>query len=419
LSRRAAAVRFRNGPLDADNLVVEIISEVALSEKEGAGTNIARLKEELEALRGQIAELEKAEAERSKAEEALHRSLHYYRSLIRHTGDMITVLNPDFTLRWGSPSAGRVTGYGPHDLYGKTLENLIHPDDIEAVTEALREVLDNPGCSRYYEHRFRHADGSYHYHEVIATNLLDDPAVRGIVANSRDITARKLIEEELLARNRELDSFAHTVSHDLRTPLSLIEGYAQLMRAEDATEEEKETYLKNIIAAARRMDELTESLLEYAQAGQPSGEATVVDAGEMIREVVVEHEAAMIEKGVDLHVDEPLPGVRVDSLKLRQVLANLLSNAIKHGGGGPSARIVIGAEENGETVTFHVRDNGPGIDLYLLDEIFIPFKKFGSSSGLGIGLSTVKQAVESWGGKIWVESTSGEGTTFFFTAPAA
>jgi PAS domain S-box-containing protein len=394
------------------------ITEEALDKKPKEENDMDQDRAELEFLRRRVAELEKAEVEREKAEGALERSESYYRSLIRNAGDMITVYNSDFSLRWGSPASARITGYGPRELYGKPLGDLIHPDDIEKVRIALQEVRDHPGTSRHYEHRFLHADGLYHFHEVLATNLLEDPSVRGIVINSRDVTERKLMEEQLLARNRELDAFAYTVSHDLRTPLALVEGYAQLMRAEDTTEDEKEAYLRNIIAAARRMDEMTESLLEYAQAGQPGGEATPVDPAGVINELLQECEEAVQSRNITVDVVENLPIILVDSLKLRQVFANLVGNAVKHIGDSQNPRIEICAEKNASTVTFRVCDNGPGIDFYHLEEVFLPFRRFGSSSGLGIGLATVKHAVEGWGGRVWVESSPGEGTTFFFTAPA-
>lgn len=359
--------------------------------------------------------------ERKMMEEAVQKRESYFRSLIRNAVDMICVLNPDFTLRWGSRSAGRLTGYRPADIYDHLFYDFIHPDDVGEVRDIIESVLESPGASSYYENRFLHADGSYHFHEVIVSNLLDDPSVRGLVINSRDVSERKMMEEKLRARNRELDAFAYTVSHDLRTPLALVEGYAQLMRAEDTTDEEKEKYLKSIVAAARRMDELTESLLEYAQAGQPGGEAAQVDPTEVISEVLSEQADVLEWYNIEVVVDEPLPLIYVDPLKLRQVFTNLVGNAVKYTGEYPHPRLEIGSKRDAGAAIFHVRDNGPGIDARLLEDVFLPFKRFGGSAAhsLGIGLSTVKKAVEGWGGNIWVESDPSEGTTFFFTAPTA
>ncbi len=338
--------------------------------------------------------------ERKLAEVTMAARERYYRSLIRNAADMVSVLDQDLNFKWGSPSASRITGYSPEDVYGKTILHFIHPEDAEQAKKDYDFVMQNPGVTLAAARRFRHKDGTYHWHEAILTNLLDDPSVRGLIVNSRDISERKLMEEELLASNRELDSFASTVSHDLRTPLALIEGYAQLMRAEGNAQEENEAYLKSIISAARRMDELTESLLEYAQAGQPAGAATLVEPLDVLSDVLFEH-ANEIEGGkIEVILGEIFPTIRVDHFKLRQVFTNLVNNAVKYLAATPQPRIEIAAQSDRGVATFFVGDNGPGLDPELKDEVFLPFKRFSSSAspGLGIGLSTVKRAVEGWGG---------------------
>ncbi|MEW6555043.1 MAG: PAS domain-containing sensor histidine kinase [Actinomycetota bacterium] len=359
-------------------------------------------------------------SDRKAVEQKLQRSESYYRSLIRNAADMISVLDRDFRFVWGSPSAARITGYGWEEVYGKSMLSFLHPDDVEGARKDHDFIMGNPGKSLAAERRFRHADGTYHWHEAIITNLLEDPAVGGFIVNSRDINERKLMEEELRARNQELDSFASTVSHDLRTPLALIEGYAQLMRAEGNSVEETEAYLKSIISAARRMDELTESLLGYAQAGQAAGTVTRVEPLDILSDVLFEHESEIEDGGIEIVLGEEFPAIRVDQYKLRQVFTNLVNNAVKYLAGTRCPRIEVGSRAAAGAVAFYVRDNGPGLDREAMEEIFQPFKRFSTAGtpGLGIGLSTVKRAVEGWGGRVWVESEPGKGATFFFTAPA-
>jgi len=357
--------------------------------------------------------------ERKQSEETIAARERYYRSLIRNAADMVTVLDENLSFQWGSPSAARITGYGSQDVYGKGILDFLHPDDVDSARHDYAILLENPGMIFTGERRFRHKDGFYHWHEAIMTNLLHDPSVQGIIVNSRDITERKVIEEMLLASNRELDSFATTVSHDLRTPLSLIEGYAQLLRAAGNTEEENEAYLKSIITAARRMDEMTESLLGYAQAGQAEGTVSPVEPLDIVSDILFEHSVEIEKNNVDIILGEEFPTLKVDQFKLRQVFTNLIDNAVKYLGNTTRPRIEIGSQADQSTATFYVRDNGPGLDPALKDDIFQPFKRFGTSvsPGLGIGLSTVKRAVEGWDGRIWVESAPGKGATFFFTAP--
>jgi PAS domain S-box-containing protein len=357
--------------------------------------------------------------EGKEAEEARERSERYYRSLIRYAGDMITIVDADLRFRWGSPTAGRITGHDPSSIYGKPLLDYIHPDDIAAARGNLESIKETPGASFTLESRFRHSDGSYHFHAVMVTNLLEDAAVRGLVINSRDINERKLMEEELLARNQELDAFARTVAHDLRTPLSLIEGYAQLLQEGKNSYEEEKYYLVNIVNAVRHMDELTESLLEYAQVGHSGGEIAAVESGEVVQEVLLQQATMLEQNNIEIEVKKGLPVVMVDEIKLRQVFANLLDNAIKYIGNNGDPRIEIGTRPAEGEVIFYLKDNGRGIKEEQQSEIFQPFKRFAGSAsrGLGIGLSTVKLAVQGWGGRIWVESSPGQGSTFLFTAP--
>lgn len=359
--------------------------------------------------------------DRKAVEQKLQTSESYYRSLIRNAADMISVLDSDLKFRWGSRSSAKITGYTAETIYGRGFLEFIHEDEYEYVKQALDFIVSNPGVPKYIECFFRHADGSYHFHSIVLTSLLEDPAVRGIIINSRDISERRLMEDELLASNRELDAFASTVSHDLRSPLALIEGYAQLMRAEGNTEEEREGYLKSIIAAARRMDELTESLLEYAQAGQPAGAAVTVEPLYVLSDILFEHSGEIEGQGIEVTLGEEFPTIKVDHFKLHQVFTNLVNNAAKYLSGVPGPRMEITSHVDGDTATFCVRDNGPGLEPGLKEAVFLPFKRFGSaaSPGLGIGLSTVKRAVEGWGGKVWVESEPGKGAAFFFTAPLA
>ncbi len=358
--------------------------------------------------------------ELKEAELHLRQRERYYRALLRNAADMISILDEELRFRWGSRSTALITGY-TEEIYGKPILDYIHPDDLEEAEAELEFLLDNPSVPLHVEHRFRHRDGSYHYHEAILTNLLSDPDVRGIIINSRDVTDRKVMEEKLMASVRELDAFATTVAHDLRIPLSLISGYAQLLQYSDLSVEERRLYLENISKAAQRLDEMTSSLLAYAQAGKPEGTVTDIDPRTIVAEVVEERSVELAARKIRLAVQEEFPTVKADPLKLRQVIANLLDNAVKYTWERVEPRVEIGAHREGEKVTFFVRDNGCGLDPSLAEEIFLPFRRVheGPSGGLGIGLATVKRTVEGWGGKVWVESRPGEGATFFFTVPSS
>lgn len=357
--------------------------------------------------------------ELKEAEEILMARERYYHALLHHAADMISLLDGELRFRWGSRSTARITGYD-QSIYGRSLMDFIHPDDMEKARSEMDYILRNPSVPLHVLTRFRHADGSYHYHEAILTNLLHDPVVRGIIINSRDVTERVLMEEQLRATVRELDAFASTVAHDLRLPLSLISGYAEMLGRADTSEAEREAFLENIAKAARRLEKMTASLLAYAQAGKPEGEVAEVDPTTVLAEVVAERKEELESKGIEMEVQKELPRILADPFKLQQVFFNLLDNAIKYTSGSERPRIRVGGRREGRTVTFFVSDNGCGIEPSLASGVFLPFRRgSGEADGLGIGLATVKRAVEGWGGRVWVESIPGEGSTFYFTAVAA
>ncbi len=238
-----------------------------------------------------------------------------------------------------------------------------------------------------------------------------------------EIIERKRAEEELLSSNWELDAFAYSVSHDLRGSLSVIKGFAHsAMRArEDERFEDEIHCLSEIIGATNRMNYFIQSLLVYCEAGQAQGETDRVEPGLVLSDVIKTHKERIEETRTELKTQNNLPAIEVEPVRLYQVLANLVENGLKYSGDNPRPKIEIGGrEEDGEAI-FFVRDNGMGIQSEDLHRIFEPFTRAAGAgrAGLGIGLATVKRAVEGWGGKVWVDSTPGSGSTFYFTAPIA
>lgn len=242
------------------------------------------------------------------------------------------------------------------------------------------------------------------------------------------LSLEEMVEErtrELQEKNRELEAYSYTISHDITAPLVVIEGYVDLFLEKKAgtLEEADREYLERIRKSAERIEYLARSLLEYARAGTPAGEAQRVDPREVFLQVVMERSAELDARGMEVVVPEALPPVELDPLRLQQVFANLLDNSLKYMGENPHPRIEVGLAPGREEgwVCMYFKDNGKGIESERLEDVFKPFCRLSSSEepGLGIGLSTVKRAVEGWGGRVWVESEPGKGTTFYITAPEA
>jgi PAS domain S-box-containing protein len=400
--------------------------------------------------------------ERKLAEDALKDSEEYYRALIEHSMDAIFIIDEQARFKYSNLALERELGYRTEDLIGRSSLDFLHPDDVAMSAEVIAKAVRDPDYSPRIEVRIQHVDGDYFYFEGVGKSYLDNPSVAGIVIALRDITERKRAEEELRkyrenleemveertrelmeanrrllsevderkqaeealrVANQELEAFAFTLSHDLRSPLALARGFAKV--AVSAVEEGKKKLekdcLENILDAVERTDNYIFSLYQYARAGIPEGKAALVELDTALEEILTYLEEEIRRSGVELNVDEGLPAVHVDPLKLRQVLSNLVENAVRYMGDEPHPEVGIGASEEGDTVTVFVWDNGMGIPQAKQEAIFEPFKRLkeGGSDGLGIGLSTVKRAAEAWGGRVWVESSKGEGSTFYFTAPAS
>lgn len=235
----------------------------------------------------------------------------------------------------------------------------------------------------------------------------------------------RVVEErtaELREKNRELEAYAQTVSHDLNAPLVVISGFLELLkdRAADKLGEEEKEYLERMEKATERMGRLISSLLVYARAGAEPASLEVVDPGEVFREVAMERALDLENLQAEVRVEDGIPPVKADPVRLQQVFSNLLDNALKYRRPDAPPRIRLGWRPEGEMVCLYLGDNGMGIEPERAGEIFMPFRRLLSCEepGLGLGLPIVKKAVESWGGSIWVESEPGKGAVFFFTVPA-
>ncbi|MBN2025968.1 MAG: HAMP domain-containing histidine kinase [Actinobacteria bacterium] len=227
---------------------------------------------------------------------------------------------------------------------------------------------------------------------------------------------------ELQASNEELDLFASSVSHDLIGPLATLQGYASIAK-EAVSSGESELEMESLDAIDRlslRVIHTIEKLLEHARSRKRDGSRPGVDTGAAASEVVADLQGMMSDKEVEVVVEENLPCVQVEAVKLKQVLANLVGNAAKHAASGRPLLVEIGGTREGDVATLFVRDDGPGIEPDHQEMVFEEFTQLnegGQTSGLGMGLHIVKRAVEGWGGRVWLESSPGEGTTFYFTAP--
>ena len=255
---------------------------------------------------------------------------------------------------------------------------------------------------------------------VLAVLLLEISALYARLARAFTAVAQRT--RELTAKNEELDSFAHTVAHDLRTPLITIAGYTQMLLEDRAPNLDDEAWrrLQVVAATAKRMGGLIDGLLEFARLGRRHVAEQTVHPAEIARDAWAELDGVRGDRPVELRIGA-LPPCRGDGALLKQVFVNLLSNAAKFSRGCDAPVIEVGwratAEEPGFG-TYFVRDNGAGFDMAYANKLFRIFQRLHSTEefeGTGVGLATVQRIVNRHGGRVWAEGAVGKGATFFFT----
>jgi len=276
-------------------------------------------------------------------------------------------------------------------------------------------VLHLSASSLLPEHRIAGLNGG-------ADSYLTEPiAPEVLVATIRALIRAHSAEEALRYSNRQLRDFANMITHELKQPLRSVAIYSDLLsqKVEGRLSVGEQEYLAQIRTAARLMGQRIDSILEYSKAEQGSGDTRDLSSEEVLDECLDELQMLIAETctQVDHH---DLPHVHVNRTGLTRVFVNLITNAIKYK--GPADPIItIRAKPQGESYLFSVRDNGLGIEPRFHNQIFEPFERLHGAelSGAGLGLALCRRVVTSAGGEMWVESNLGEGSTFFFTLPAA
>jgi light-regulated signal transduction histidine kinase (bacteriophytochrome) len=224
--------------------------------------------------------------------------------------------------------------------------------------------------------------------------------------------------QELERKNKELEQFAYVASHDMQEPLRTISSFVELLQIQyqDNLDESAHKYMSFIVQASERMKILISDLLEYSRIGKKK-ELSIVDCNLLVSEVIADLGVAISEAGAEIEIG-PLPILKAYPTEMKQILQNLISNALKFKKKNLPPHIKILAKRQNGYWQFSVSDNGIGIDPKHNERIFAIFQRLHTRSeyeGAGIGLANCKKIAELHGGKIWVESTAGEGSNFYFT----
>lgn len=310
-------------------------------------------------------------------------------------------------------------------LFAETQGEDFPQGDDDGVWRAMRRIRRTDGSVRHVHVIYSPVPGNVGQ-DVSGLAQLDDVTDRLLAearvhALNRTLEARvELRTRELTRANQELESFAYSVSHDLRAPLRAIDGFSRILteRYSGALDEAGRGYLDRVRRAAGRMGELIDAMLQLSRLTRSPLKLEPVDLSRTAQEVLEDLQTAEPARSVELAVQ---PGLEVvgDATLLRNLIANLLGNAWKFTQAANPARIAFGVGESGE---YFVRDNGAGFSQDYVDKLFRPFQRLHTEeqfAGHGIGLATVRRIVERHGGVIRAEGSVGEGATFWFTLPGA
>jgi PAS domain S-box-containing protein len=296
----------------------------------------------------------------------------------------------------------------------------VHPDDLADNLTGWRHSIET-GEPYLSEHRVRRADGAHRWHLIRVHPMRD--AQGGIsmwIGSDTDIHEHKEKEAELRRANEDLQQFAYSASHDLQEPVRNVVVYSELVarRYHGLLDDDGRQFLGFLSESGRRLATLIADLLAYTRAGVMEGDIATVDSTVVLRHTLSSLSEAIRESDASVTYDW-LPEVRMGESHLQQVFQNLIGNAVKYRN-AEKARIHISATGLGASWRFAVADNGIGIDPQYKEKIFGVFKRLHRDqkySGTGIGLAICQRVVERYGGRIWVESEPGRGSTFYFTVP--
>ncbi|MBE9581796.1 MAG: PAS domain S-box protein [Proteobacteria bacterium] len=388
-----------------------------------------------EELEQRVKELEKEAIRRKKAEEALAELQQYTRELIEVSPDPLVVISSEGKITDVNRATEVDTGYPRDKLIGTDFSDYF--TDPQKARQGYLQVLSE-GHARDYPLEIRHCDGKVTpvlYNASVYHDAKGD--VAGVFGTARDITKLKEAEEalqknenrlkallaELAAKNEELDSFVYRVSHDLKSPIVTIDGFVGALREDfgDVLPEGGEKYLRYISDATRKMELLIKDLLDLSHIDRVIRKKTEFSFARLVKDVLKALQPQIKARGIVVNIQEDLPVIYGESRRLARVVDNLLTNAIKYiGKENSSPCIDVGVEEQNSQKVFFVRDNGIGIEQRDFDNIFKVFQRLPSAKkqveeGTGVGLTIVKRIIEHHGGKIWLRSEPGRGSTFYFT----
>jgi PAS domain S-box-containing protein len=412
-------VRFRH---DGTPVPVSISASPILSDDKFLGS-VAIYKD--------ITEWKRREEEQRLIEREIRALKEFNETIVTSLAEGIVLENAKGFITFANPTLEKLLGYSPGDLIGSHWKVLVHPAELKKIKEKTRSRTKT--TIEHYESRFMTKDGKAIPVLVSAQSLFYKTRFKGVLSAISDITPQKDIERELqtakeeaLSANRAKGEFLANMSHEIRTPMNGIIGMIELALGTSLTTEQKD-FLKAARASAESLLKILNDILDFSkiEAGMIEFESISFNLRDSITDIVATLALAAHKKNLELacRVSPTIPDLVVGDLgRLRQIIVNMVSNAIKFTEKGEVVVEVKAESRTDRDIVLHiaVKDTGIGIPAAKKDDIFRAFVQADGSmtrkyGGTGLGLAISSQLVEMMGGKIWVDSTVGKGSTFHFT----
>ncbi|MGF7118899.1 PAS domain S-box protein [Methanobacterium oryzae] len=366
------------------------------------------------------------------AQKALKESEAKYRELVESASSSIIKMDKKGNITFFNEFAEKFFGFNKEEIIGKNVVGTIVPE-IDSSGEDLKgkinEILKNPEVYHHNENENVTKDGRRVWVSWANRSIYNEKGqLKGVLSVGTDVTKRKQIEKEredlimeLERSNNELKQFAYITSHDLQEPLRTIASFTQLLerRYKGKLDHDADDYIEFIVEGSKRMKEMIQGLLEYSKIGTKEKELKQVNTESILEKAISNLNTAIKDNNAVITYDS-LPEVMGDEGQLIRLFQNLIGNAIKFRKKDvpPKIRISTWRDKENNNYIFSFADNGIGIEEQYIDRIFEVFKRLHTIDqfeGTGIGLAISKRIVEMHGGKIWVESELGIGSTFYFT----
>ncbi len=365
---------------------------------------------EIETLRHAAVSIPAVAASTAKGAE-LARSEAFYHSMFDLFPDGAVVADMEGVILQANPQAAEILEFDtPAELINRSVsEFLVHPEQRDAFLERIAQSQRVEG--QVQEVRTRRGRTIT---TMASTRLIEFEGRPCLLSVLRDVTERARLRQEI-------EDFAYSASHDLQAPLRTFEGFARWLLEDygEALDSTGQQLCQEIIDDALHMKKLLDGLLEYSRIGRQHTQAVTVEVARVLDHVLHDLQIEVLDTGASIDLPDVLPSVFYPEVRLTQIFSNLLSNALKFTA-DRAPQIVVGCEELARYYRFTVSDNGIGIAPEHYGRIFEIFKRLHTREeypGTGAGLTIVKKIVESYGGQLGVESTLGEGSTFWFTIP--